>query len=74
MMPAFPMSEITCVNPSLSANTAGGGMTMNSKDYWQLFLDSGAPEYYLLYQNALKMEGSHVLDDSGHRAAGHGLQ
>ena len=47
---------------------------MNSKDYWQLFLDSGVPEYYLLYQNARKMEGSHVFDDSGHRAAGHGLQ
>ena len=47
---------------------------MKSNDYWQLFLESGAPEYYLLYQNALKMEGSHVLDDSGLGASCHGLQ
>ena len=47
---------------------------MNAKDYWTFFLETGAPEYYLLYQNALKMEARHVFDDSGHRAPGHGLQ
>ena len=47
---------------------------MNAQDYWNFFLETGAPEYYLLYQNALKMEAPHVPDDSGHRAACHGLQ
>ena len=47
---------------------------MNATDYWKFFLETGAPEYYLLYQNALKMEENHVLDDPGHRAQGYGLQ
>ncbi len=47
---------------------------MNAKNYWQLFLDTGAPEMYLLYQEALKMEESHVLDRRGHCSAGNGLQ
>ena len=47
---------------------------MNAKDYWTLFLETGAPEYYLLYQNALKMEGNHVSNDSGHCPPGYGLQ
>ena len=47
---------------------------MNARDYWNFFLETGAPEYYLLYQNALKMEAPDVSDDSGHRAAGYGLQ
>lgn len=47
---------------------------MNATDYWNFFLETGAPEYYLLYQNALKMEGGYVLDNPGHRAQGCGLQ
>lgn len=47
---------------------------MTSKDYWQIFLETGAPELYLLYQNALKMENNHVLDNQGSRVAGSGLQ
>ena len=47
---------------------------MNATDYWNFFLETGAPEYYLLYQNALKMEESHVFDDSGHCPPGYGLQ
>ena len=47
---------------------------MNANDYWNFFLETGAPEYYLLYQNALKMEESHVFDDSGHCPPGYGLQ
>lgn len=46
---------------------------MNTMDYWQLFLDTGAPEAYLLYK-AMKMEANHVPDDSGTGAAGYGLQ
>ncbi len=47
---------------------------MKASDYWQLFLDTGAPEAYLLYQNALKMEENYVSDDPGHCATGYGLQ
>lgn len=50
------------------------GTVMNAVDYWRFFLETGAPEYYLMYQNALKMEEAHVPDDSGHCPAGHGLQ
>lgn len=38
---------------------------MNAYDYWQIFLETGAPEMYLLYNNAKKMENIHVLEDSG---------
>ena len=47
---------------------------MNAGDYWKFFLETGAPEYYLLYQNALKMEENNVLDDTGHRAQSYRLQ
>jgi hypothetical protein len=47
---------------------------MDAASYWQLFLDTGAPEMYLLYQKALKTEENHVSDHSGHRPTGHGLQ
>ena len=47
---------------------------METADYWKFFLETGAPEYYLLYQRSLRMEAQHVSDDPGHRPAGHGLQ
>ena len=47
---------------------------MNAMDYWQLFLETGAPEAYLMYSKQLKMEGKHVLDDPGYRPQSHGLQ
>ena len=47
---------------------------MNAADYWQFFMETGVPEYYLLYQKAMKAEANHVPDDPGHCAAGHGLQ
>ena len=47
---------------------------MKSVDYWNFFLETGAPEYYLMYQKALKMEAPNVFDDPGHRAQGNGLQ
>lgn len=34
---------------------------MEAKDYWQLFLDTGAPEMYLLYNKAKKAEDPHVF-------------
>lgn len=47
---------------------------MDSKDYWQMFLETGAPEMYLLYNNARRMETCHVFDDPGVGAAGGSLQ
>ena len=46
---------------------------MNVSDYWQLFMETGAPEAYLMYSKALKMEEKHVPDDTGDRSQGHGL-
>ena len=37
-------------------------MKMNSQNFWQIFLETGAPEMYLLYNKAKKMEDIHVLD------------
>ena len=36
---------------------------MDSQNLWQMFLETGAPEMYLLYSKARKMEDIHVLDD-----------
>lgn len=47
---------------------------MNALDYWQLFLETGAPEAYLLYSRQIKMEENHVFDDSGYRTEGNRLQ
>ena len=47
---------------------------MKANDFWQLFLETGAPEAYLLYSRQLKSEVQNVYDDPGYRPEGHGLQ
>ena len=47
---------------------------MTSQEYWQMFLETGAPEVYLLFNNARKMEITNVLDNPGPGASGHNLQ
>lgn len=47
---------------------------MNAQLYWQLFLDTGAPEMYLLYNKARKTEASNVFDDQGACAQSSSLQ
>ena len=47
---------------------------MNATDYWQLFLETGAPEAYLMYSKLLKSEEPHVSDHPGHRPQSNGLQ
>lgn len=47
---------------------------MNASDYWQIFMETGAPEMYLFYHKARKMESGNVLDDSGTGPAGYSLQ
>ena len=36
---------------------------MNSQQFWQDFLDTRAPEIYLLYSKARKFEASYVLEN-----------
>lgn len=47
---------------------------MISKDYWQIFLETGAPEMYLLFNYARKMESKNVLEHTGLGAESNGLQ
>lgn len=47
---------------------------MNAKDYWQLFLETGAPEAYVMYSQQMKSEAQYVYDDPGCRPEGYGLQ
>lgn len=35
---------------------------MESKQLWQAFLDTGAPEIYVLYAHAKKVEETHVFN------------
>lgn len=47
---------------------------MNAMDYWNIFMETGAPEAYLSYTLALKREEHHVSEDPWPGAPGHGLQ
>lgn len=40
---------------------------MDAKEYWQLFMETGAPEVYMMYAKALKSE---VRDVSEHHSIG----
>ena len=40
---------------------------MDTKDYWQLFLETGAPEMYMMYAKHLRSEAVNVFDDPGNR-------
>ena len=35
---------------------------MNSREYWQLFLETGAPEIYMMYTQTLKSEEGYVSE------------
>ena len=42
-------------------------------DYWKIFMETGAPEVYLMHK-ATQSEEANVSDHPGHRAESHGLQ
>ena len=46
---------------------------MDAQSYWELFMDTGAPEMYLMYQQARKMEVSNACNGQGLGTAGHSL-
>ena len=41
------------------------GDFMNAQQLWQMFLYTGSPEVYLMYNAARRAEAANVLDDSG---------
>lgn len=47
---------------------------MKADSYWKLFMETGAPEMYLMYTQALKTEDNNVFDDPGYRPQSNGLQ
>ena len=47
---------------------------MEAQDYWNLFLETGAPEFYLLYNSTRRMENTHVFDNARPGAPGNKLQ
>ena len=47
---------------------------MKSGDYWNLFLETGAPEYYLAFQALKRTEDTDVPEDTGAGAPGHAVQ
>ena len=54
-------------------NPTCGGMRMNATALWNAFLQTGAPELYLMYKQAVKMENGNVLDDTRPGDTGHTL-
>ena len=47
---------------------------MNAQDYWKIFLETGAPEVYLLFNEARRMEGKYVSEDQSVGPKGFQLQ
>lgn len=46
---------------------------MMSDAYWQLFLKTGSPEVYLIFNEVRRMEQAHVPEYEGPGCAGHCL-
>ncbi len=47
---------------------------MKAADYWSIFMETGAPEAYLAYTRALRMEAKDVFDHKSSGVEGYGLQ
>ncbi len=47
---------------------------MHAGEIWNLFLETGAPEYYLAFQAMKRQEESHVSENPGTGAAAGGLR
>ena len=47
---------------------------MKSEVCWKLFLETGSPEAYLMYNEAKRWECSHVSEYKGPGDSGHTLQ
>lgn len=47
---------------------------MKSGDYWSLFMETGAPECYLAFQAAKRLEDENVSESTGSCAPSNGIQ
>ena len=47
---------------------------MKAENYWHMFLETGAPELYLMYTQAKKTEESYVFDSAGSDITSNKLQ
>lgn len=47
---------------------------MNASDYWSIFIETGLPEAYMLYNRAKRMEAKHVSDNESTDFTGSRLQ
>lgn len=47
---------------------------MNSELFWQVFLETGAPEAYLMFQKMRRTEDGNVFDHEGIGTEAYGLQ
>lgn len=47
---------------------------MNACELWKLFEETGAPELYLMYSSARKMESTHAFENASSGPAGRQLQ
>ncbi len=47
---------------------------MNSQFFWNVFMQTGAPEAYMLYQKAKRMEDMYVPDHQCLSASGEGIR
>ena len=61
------------VIPLQNAKTRRGGMEVDVENLWQAFLETGAPEIYVLYALAKKVEEPHVFNGSGIGSPGNEL-
>lgn len=43
---------------------------MNAQNYWQVFLETGAPEMYLLFNEARRSEKLNVFENPGSGSQG----
>ena len=46
---------------------------MDTNALWSAFWETGAPEFYLLYSKARKLEENHVRDNKGFGTEGYQL-
>lgn len=58
---------------SLAQHNAGG-ILMDSQSLWQMFVQTGSPELYLMYSEVKRMEERSVFNGQGIGDAGHQLQ
>lgn len=46
---------------------------MKPEEYWKLFMETGAPEYYLAFRACKEPEEAHVSEHSGTGTPGNGV-